>query len=339
MNILLSSVGRRSYLVDYFKAALRGQGKVVATNSIAEATGMFVADVAETVPPAKAPGFVDALLDICRRHDVKLLCSLHDWEALHIAPYKARFLAEGVTPAVPDPEIVNICLDKYKTAQFAESLGVSSPKCFIVLKEALDALESNEIEFPLILKPRWGQGSIGIKKVRTIKELKAAYLLINAELLEAGLEYLAGEQKDYQVLIQQFVKGREYGADVVNDLKGHFAACFVKYKFSMRFGETDAAETISMSEIEEHCRTIAGATKHPGILDADFIMSDAGRIYLLELNPRFGGGYPFSHIAGANIPAALIAWAEGKEPAPSFLRVKLGVRGYKDIKIVCPNCL
>ena len=85
MNVLLSSVGRRSYLVEYFKEALRGTGKVIATNSIAETTGMFAADMAEVVPPAKEPGFVDALLEVCIRNEVRLLFSLHDFEAPYIA--------------------------------------------------------------------------------------------------------------------------------------------------------------------------------------------------------------------------------------------------------------
>ena len=149
MNVLLSSVGRRSYLVEYFKAALRGQGKVVATNTIAETPGMFAADVAEVVPPAKEFGFIDALLDVCRRYEVKLLCSLHDWEAPYIAPHKARLLAEGIILVVPDPEIVDICLDKYKTGQFSNSIGVPFPKCFVELDNALAAISSGEVDFPL----------------------------------------------------------------------------------------------------------------------------------------------------------------------------------------------
>ena len=33
----------------------------------------------------------------------------------------------------------------------------------------------------------------------------------------------------------------------------------------------------------------------------------------LEMNPRFGGGYPFSHTLGANFPLAIIEWCSGVE--------------------------
>ena len=55
---------------------------------------------------------------------------------------------------------------------------------------------------------------------------------------------------------------------------------------------------------------------------------------MLELNPRFGGGYPFSHVAGANLPAALIAWATGKPVDPSWLRVAPNIMSSKCARLV-----
>ena len=63
---------------------------------------------------------------------------------------------------------------------------------------------------------------------------------------------------------------------------------------------------------------------HRGILDCDVFVGRAG-LTVVDLNPRFGGGYPFSHLAGANLPAAILAWATGREPDPSWLRVTTGV--------------
>ena len=58
---------------------------------------------------------------------------------------------------------------------------------------------------------------------------------------------------------------------------------------------------------------------HSGVLDCD-VFVNGDRCTVLELNPRFGGGYPFEEAAGADIPAALLAWASGREPEPSWLR-------------------
>jgi hypothetical protein len=43
------------------------------------------------------------------------------------------------------------------------------------------------------------------------------------------------------------------------------------------------------------------------------------------MNPRFGGGYPFSHIAGANLPAALMAWADSEAADPEWLTIEPNV--------------
>jgi len=64
--------------------------------------------------------------------------------------------------------------------------------------------------------------------------------------------------------------------------------------------------------LEQFGFRIGEALGHIGNLDCDVFEKD-GQYYLLEMNPRFGGGYPFSHLAGANYPAAIVAWLEGKE--------------------------
>lgn len=135
------------------------------------------------------------------------------------------------------------------------------------------------------------------------------------------------------LIFQETIEGEEFGLDVVNDLKARFVTCFVKRKLAMRAGETDAAETVCDRTLEQFGRHIGDALGHVGLLDVDLIVRD-GVPYLLEMNPRFGGHYPFSHMAGANIPAAFVAWVQGMQPDPSWLRVKTGVTCFKDITLV-----
>ena len=79
MNVLLSSVGRRSYLVEYFRRTLDGHGLVIATNSDADATGMLMADQAIVIPQAGEDGFIEKLLEVCKRLNIRIHCTLHDW--------------------------------------------------------------------------------------------------------------------------------------------------------------------------------------------------------------------------------------------------------------------
>jgi len=334
MNVLLTSVGRRSYLVDYFKEALQSEGLVIATNTSPETTGMQSADIAIVVPPANNSQYTETLLNICKKYKIELVCSLHDWEAPYISKNSSIFIENGILPVLPKPEIIDICLDKYRTSLFADSLGIHTPKTYTKLEDAQNSIDRGEINFPLFIKPRWGQGSISNFVVNNKHELTCIYDLVRSKLENDGLSYLAGDNKEQQVLIQEFIEGQEYGVDIINDLNGNFVTCFVKKKLGMRAGETDTAETVHSPELYELSNKIANATKHLGNLDVDFFISNDDKIFLLEMNPRFGGGYPFSHVAGANIPAALVAWKKGEKADPSWLEVSYGVRCYKDIQLV-----
>jgi carbamoyl-phosphate synthase large subunit len=79
----------------------------------------------------------------------------------------------------------------------------------------------------------------------------------------------------------------------------------------MRAGETDKAITVEANRFTEFARIVGERLKHVGNLDCDFLEKD-GQLYLLELNPRFGGGYPFSHEAGANLVKALLLSLSGR---------------------------
>ena len=134
-------------------------------------------------------------------------------------------------------------------------------------------------------------------------------------------------------MIQERLHGQEYGLDVVNDLDGHYVTTFAKRKLAMRDGETDRACTEAHEGLLRLGEALGRTLKHRGNLDCDVFVS-GNDCYVLEMNPRFGGGYPFSHVAGANLPAALIAWAQGQQPDPAWLTVEPGVRAAKCDRLV-----
>ena len=124
-------------------------------------------------------------------------------------------------------------------------------------------------------------------------------------------------------MIQQLINGKEYGLDVMTDLQGNHVAVSVKQKLAMRAGETDKAITVNNEIISDIGTIIGKALKHVGNLDCD-ILEENGDYYVLELNPRFGGGFPFSYEAGVNLPGALIAWAKGESFEQSQLVPRYG---------------
>ena len=322
INILFSCAGRRTYLLKYFRRALAGRGSIVATDMQLSAPALSAADIVEQVPAVYAANYIDVLLSICKRHDVGAIISLNDLELPILAARRELFEEEGICLIVSPPEVIDICFDKYRTAQFVESLGISAPKTFINYREALTAIDSGELRFPLVLKPRWGSGSIGIEFVDDIEELETVYHLLLKKIKKSILG-TASVGEEY-ILIQEKIEGPEYGLDVMNDLNGHHVAVSVKRKLSMRAGETDKAITVDNSEVHAIGTAVGRALHHVGNLDCDVLERD-GHYYLLELNPRFGGGYPFSQEAGVDMPRAIIEWLLGNEVDPAMLAPKYGL--------------
>ena len=101
----------------------------------------------------------------------------------------------------------------------------------------------------------------------------------------------------------------------------------------MRSGETDAAETVDNEELRKLGQRLSGLLRHRGNLDVDVFEAD-GKYYILEMNARFGGGYPFSHAAGIDLPRALVAWVKGMPARKEWLTARSGVKAQKALKIL-----
>ena len=117
---------------------------------------------------------------------------------------------------------------------------------------------------------------------------------------------------DEYIMIQEKLTGNEFGLYVMNDLDGNNVAVSVKQKLAMRAGETDKALTVDLPEVREMGATIGRNLRHIGNLDVDIMQRANGDYCVLELNPRFGGGYPFSYEAGVNMPLAILKWLRGE---------------------------
>jgi len=123
------------------------------------------------------------------------------------------------------------------------------------------------------------------------------------------------------IMIQEFLDGPEYGLDIVNDLSGKYTTTIVKRKITMRAGETDKAQVVYNRDLLKIGRIIGEKLGHIANLDCDVILHNK-KYHVLEFNNRFGGGYPFSHMAGANIPLAIVLWLEGKDPPRELFQVR-----------------
>jgi carbamoyl-phosphate synthase large subunit len=328
VNVLLTCAGRRNYLVRYFRQALGGRGQVFAADASPHAPALQEADAAYLVPSVDHPEYIDVLRSLCREHSVRLLLSLNDLELPVLAQHRNAFADDGTIAVVSSPTVISTCFDKWATCRWLQSKNVTAPRTYTTLADAYQALERGQVRFPMTVKPRWGTASIGIHMARDREDLDLYYRVTQRELGQSMLSQVSEPDGAHAILVQEGLEGDEFGLDIVNDLDGRYVCTFVKRKLAMRAGETDRAITVASADLQCLGQRIGRALGHVGNLDCDIFVVD-GTPYVLEMNPRFGGGYPFSHAAGANIPAAIVAWAAEEPVDPAWLHIRSGVAAAK----------
>ncbi|WP_396601320.1 ATP-grasp domain-containing protein [Algibacter sp. R77976] len=323
MNVIFTCSGRRNYLISYFKSVLGREVTTIALDSQASATALQVADIAIVVPEISSDDYIIELKKIVTKYKADAIIPLNDLEFPLLLEHKNSLEELGAKVFISNEETVNIALDKWESYKFFKSEGFNTPKTFLKIENAISSIETNEITFPLIVKPRWGSASIDIHVVNSIEELNLAYKLQKFKRSSLIFETLNKDNSEDFILIQEFIKGQEYGMDILNDLEGNFVDVFVRKKIAMRSGETDKAITIDNKSFKEVGGKLAKVTKHIGVIDCDFFVVN-DQIYILEINPRFGGGYPFTHEAGVNIPAIYISWLSGNSDIKKYLNYNTG---------------
>ena len=124
MNILFCSVGRRGYIVDYFRKHLPDGSQLVGTSDRNDCDSEFTSGFAHcdknyVVPSIKdEQDYIDSLLDICKAESIKMLLSFYDFDAYVLSKHLNQFIAIGVKPVISSYKVNTICFDKLETFKF-----------------------------------------------------------------------------------------------------------------------------------------------------------------------------------------------------------------------------
>ncbi|QHD70724.1 ATP-grasp domain-containing protein (plasmid) [Sphingobium yanoikuyae] len=313
-NILLSCAGRRHYLAEYFVEAIGGAGRVVGTDMDPTAPALVACDRRRLVPAVAAPDYLERLIEVIAEEEIDMVFSLNDLELELLSRNRDAIEAcTGATVYVAPEASMAIGADKWLTYQFALRHGIPTPATFLDVASAREAIGAGRCATPLIVKPRWGSASIGLVRVESADALEAAYQTCRNAVAGSALAVFG---LDGAVMIQERIEGSEYGVDILYGRDEAFIGFAAKRKLTMRAGETDKAVTVEPARFRASVERITRNLPHRGNLDCDFLERDE-ELLLLEINPRFGGGYPFTHMAGANHVAILLADFAGR-PLPPY---------------------
>ena len=294
-RLLVSSAGRRVHLIECFRADAARLGVALEVNAVdsepALSAACRLADRACPVPRCTDPGFVDRLLEICRRHRVDLLVPTIDPELEVLSRAAPVFAAEaGTRVAVSSPEVVALARDKLRTAEHLAAHGLPAPWTVDGARFGPGRPPPEPFR-PLILKPRGGSSSHGILRVERPEDWPR-------DGVPPGC------------IVQELLEGEEYTVNLFFDAAGRLRAAVPHRRIAVRGGEVAKGVTSRQPRLMELAATLgaslpAGAAR--GALCFQAIVRPAsGAAAIFELNARFGGGFPLAHRAGARFSQWLL---------------------------------
>lgn len=285
-NILITSAGKRVALTRYFKETLNRfypEAKVFITDMNPEmAPVSYVCDGSFKVPRVTAPEYPDVLLNICKENNVGMVIATIDTELLLLADLKEEFCKKGIYVIVSDKAFITMCRDKRNTAELFEKHGVRVPA----------EVDKYNPTFPLFAKPYDGSLSTNLHYIKCAEELTPE-ILNDPKLV--FMEYID------KTVYKEYTVDMYYGKD--NRVK-----CIVpRERIEIRAGEINKGRTAKnyiLSFLKERFNYIESCT---GCICMQlFFHPETKDIVGIEINPRFGGGYPLTYMSGGNYPELLI---------------------------------
>lgn len=278
-NILISSAGRRVELVEAFKqAAVRNltQAKVFCTDmNPVLSSACQISDGSFKVPRVTDVEYIDHLEALCEQNQIGLIVPTIDTELLILAQNRQRFANKDIHIVISDESLIKYCRDKRRTVELFNELYIDQP----------EILDKEKLTYPCFCKPYDGSCSVGAFPL--FSELDLTQDMRNNSK-NIFMEYVPKSYSEYTI-------DAYYSKD--NQLK-----CLVPRKrIEVRGGEVSKGVTRKNFVYDYLINKVSVLDGARGCITFQLFVNEENQsIKGLEVNPRFGGGYPLSHGAGAH---------------------------------------
>ena len=188
----------------------------------------------------------------------------------------ARAIRNAAVFPLPSVELFDRMYDKWSFHQLLAEHGIASPRTFLV--SSPDDAGAIDLDYPVIVKPTWGESSQGVHRIDTQDALRR-------HLRDAGT---AG------TLVQQFIPGRDIDLDLCAD-RGELTTWLVQMREEggMRFPDDERVVALG--------RDICRAAKYHGVAHVDMRIDErTGQVNVIEFNPRLWGSLIYASWMGVN---------------------------------------
>ena len=300
ITVMFTCIGRRVSLMTSFRKSIRQIGHkplIIGTDITEMSSALQLCDKQYLVRSVDKYGYLKDLLDIVKKDKVDLIVPTVDLDLRLLSANIRKFEKLGCKVLISNPEVIDICQDKRKTFKFLAKNGFDTP----LTMSRRTALAKKDIKYPCFLKPWDGYASRGSAKVENRHELK---VLCN---------------KIPNCVVQEYIIGDEYTCDVFVDFNGLVRCVVPRKRIEVRSGEVSKGQIAKdMNVMTIAAKAVEALGPGPGVITVQLFKDKNGRIAIIEINPRFGGGVPLAIKAGANFPKWIVQQLVGKKPRIKF---------------------
>ena len=287
-TVLFTCAGQRVDIVRAFRAA---GALTLGADADTLAPALYHADRQAIVPLIADPGYIGALAELVREHDVRLIVPLNDLD--HPVLSRARDELQPALVLLPDADVCATMSDKLEAHRFFVEHGIASPGSWAPEEVPPEA------RYPLLVKACEGFGSRHI------------YRADDREQLDFFLGYTTVAS-----FVQERCLGEEFSIDVFSDMDGRCLNAIPRTMLLSKGGESIKGASIKDRELIEYGAQVADTVGIKGPANVQCFREPDGSLPVTDVNTRFGGGFPLPLAAGSRYPELALALARGERPEP-----------------------
>lgn len=271
------------------------RGRVIGLGYDALDAGLYARELCSSsflipYPSAGEKALLARILQIHEQVGLDAIIPCLDAEIPNFNRIKPALSKLGIKMLIPSRDQYNLRA-KDHLGTFCKSIDVKVPESKIIADpNFFDTCEADGWKYPLVVKGIFYDAGI-------------AYSTYDAKAIFGRLV----SQWGYPALVQKMVYGDEFDLTGVGDGKGNLLAPLMMRKRALTDkGKAWAGVTVEDKGIEEMATKIVKALMWCGPFEVEVMKTEDGKIYLIEINPRFPSWIYLSHAAGRNLPVTVL---------------------------------
>jgi carbamoyl-phosphate synthase large subunit len=273
-------------------------------------SGMGMVDQFYKIPtPDNESVFIGKVLEIARKHEVKVIIPLVTRELFVFSKCIHQFLKYDIQVLVSDYKCLQIANDKFELMTFCAANNIPVPEFYKVNSPDEFRAAAKKLSFPekmICFKPPVSNGLRGFRIITPPGKVDKMDLLLNQKPNDVFMGFDEFEniiqQSNYfpELLVMEYLEGMEYSVDVLAD-HGTCIEVIPRSRDKIKMGISFAATLIKDEKIIAYSRQIVTKLGLHGNIGLQFKNDSHGEPKILESNPRVQGTIVFNTAAGFNM--------------------------------------